>query len=738
MTGHRTAAVFPQGCTAADLWHRTSRHETAENVTTSPEPTRVPPPGRRQFLCLALIILAGLLAYSNSLDGSFHYDDQNAIIVSERGLQSLSPLSVWRANNHWRFVGFYTYALNYRFGGLTDLAGWHAMNIALHLGCAVLVYFFMLQVTALARQRAELLPLFAALLFATHPLCSEPVNYIQARLMPLLTGFALGACLCLGVALTRQGWQRVAAAAGVLLCTLLACLTKEVSVLFVPAALGLYAVFGLRDRLAAMPARRKRQLAAGAGVLLVLAAVLLAWVGKNCFVITVDWRKMLFGSGQDGMHGGAAYSYFAYVLTQILVFWRYVFLLLPAAARLSVDHAVPLLRLGETADLLTALVAAGSFVGMTVLALWRLRTRPLPAFLFLWAVVALAPYMVVASSAQLMVEYKAYPAVVGLCGLVALGIGSAVLRLAGERGPVVLRLLAALVTVACIQQTRLRNLDWENDLTLWDHEVRLTPQRMTPYWARGVGHETTGNLEAAFRDYTQAIALAPKHPKAYYNRGLLQLRFKRLDEALADLHQAIALTRGNELSTSVEARYRARALIHQARNAMPEALADVNRALEIMPGSAESLLIRAGIHEVLGDTAAALRDYDKAIESNPSYVDALFNRGTVWLKHGKLDAAIADFSRAAVLSPQRADVFINRGSAYLKQGKVPQALADFDHGLALDPRHAGGYLNRALARLVTGNTQAAHADAESCRRFGGDIAEFKRLQELMRAAAPGP
>jgi len=61
------------------------------------------------------------------------------------------------------------------------------------------------------------------------------------------------------------------------------------------------------------------------------------------------------------------------------------------------------------------------------------------------------------------------------------------------------------------------------------------------------------------------------------------------------------------------------------------------------------------------------------------------------------------------------------------------AIADLDRGLALDPASAGAYLKPGHRRpAARGNLEQALSDAEMCRRLGGDITEFRRLQQALR------
>jgi hypothetical protein len=96
---------------------------------------------------LLLIILLGLIIYSNSISSSFHFDDQENI-VHNPNLKDIRkiPLLFYRTpqdhSSPSRGLVGSTFALNYYLGGLEE-EGYHWVNLSLHLLNGILVYFFM-------------------------------------------------------------------------------------------------------------------------------------------------------------------------------------------------------------------------------------------------------------------------------------------------------------------------------------------------------------------------------------------------------------------------------------------------------------------------------------------------------------------------------------------------------------------------------------------------------------------
>src|SRR5262249_12444158 len=78
-----------------------------------------------------------------------------------------------------------TFALNYRWGG-HDPAGYHVVDLVLHVLCAVMLAVVVamtlrLPYFGLSGQEARALAAVAALVWAGHPLASEAVVYVSPR-----------------------------------------------------------------------------------------------------------------------------------------------------------------------------------------------------------------------------------------------------------------------------------------------------------------------------------------------------------------------------------------------------------------------------------------------------------------------------------------------------------------------------------------------------------------------------
>ena len=148
------------------------------------------------FSILCTVVL-GVIIYSNTFRNSFHFDDYPQI-VDNPAIRNVSDLyTIWKGYPG-RFLAYLSFALNYHWGGL-DVKGYHLVSLGLHLGCSLLVWLLTLLTFRLPVLQDEKITRHAlgiafctALIFVSHPVQTQPVNYIFQRSVLLAAFFYLG------------------------------------------------------------------------------------------------------------------------------------------------------------------------------------------------------------------------------------------------------------------------------------------------------------------------------------------------------------------------------------------------------------------------------------------------------------------------------------------------------------------------------------------------------------------
>src|ERR1700681_3616220 len=135
----------------------------------------------------AVIVIAGCLAYSNSLFGPFVFDDTLSIVENPQIRQWWRLGSVLFPDRELPVAGRplvnVSFAINYAIGGL-GTSGYHSVNVGFHLLCGLLIFGVVRRTLELPGLKKRFGPwsthlaFGVALLWTLHPLNSEAVTYV--------------------------------------------------------------------------------------------------------------------------------------------------------------------------------------------------------------------------------------------------------------------------------------------------------------------------------------------------------------------------------------------------------------------------------------------------------------------------------------------------------------------------------------------------------------------------------
>src|SRR5579862_223490 len=152
---------------------------------SSPAQSAPVQPARARLLTIAplVIVLAGAIAYANSLKGPLIFDDYRSI-VGNTTIHEVSWATLLHPQRQTPVAGRplanLSLALNYAAGG-QEVETYHLWNIAVHI-LAALALFGILRRTAIWPEADERtrdhVALFCALAWLLHPLNTDAVDYI--------------------------------------------------------------------------------------------------------------------------------------------------------------------------------------------------------------------------------------------------------------------------------------------------------------------------------------------------------------------------------------------------------------------------------------------------------------------------------------------------------------------------------------------------------------------------------
>jgi hypothetical protein len=434
-----------------------------------------------------LLIVAACAAYANSFAGAFQFDDFN-VILREATAQSVPAW--WDSQPGIRPLLKLSYALNNSVLALdreTGLGLFHLVNLLLHLGNAVLVYFVLVRLTHRADvvfRDQRLAAFLAAAVFALHPAQTEAVTYLSGRSTALAAFFALLSIL-LWMRGAETGDRRdlyvrspLALAAG-LLC-------KEY-VVVVPVALLLVARLQTHQPHWLRTAARESAVH-WALVLVALLAALAVPRYRELLAASLDARSVA-----DNL-----------VLQAQGIVWQ-----AGQLVRFDRLNADPMLSTAVVFDAATLGAVAAVLVALAV-GLVALRYRPVLAFSILWFFVWLAPTNSVLPRLDLVNDRQLYVALIGP----AFGAARLLLRLTPR---VVQWPLVPLIVLGLAYATHVRNQVYANEVTFWADVARKSPHNARAFSNLGHAFALECRKADAEEAFKVALALDPQLYQAAVN-----------------------------------------------------------------------------------------------------------------------------------------------------------------------------------------------------------------------------
>ncbi len=626
-----------------------------------------PGPAWPRLLQAAVIVFAGWFCFSPALHGAWLWDDALEVArnANLRGLAGLERIWLGTMNLDYLPVKSTVQWLGWQVWG-AHVFGYHALNLALHVAGALLLW-------RLLRRLGVRLAWLGGLLFVVHPLTVESVAWISELKNTLSLPFLLLAMIAwVDYDEARTGAPAGSAPAGhyrrCLLWFVLALLSKSSGVML-PVVLLLYA---WTKRGTVTPADAE----AAAPFFLLSAARGL---------VTILFQQHWLSHGSTAAQGGLLSRIEAAGLALEFYFAKAVWPagLLPIYPRWPVDPPT----LGRFLPWLGfAIVLAGVWLAPDR---WR---RPLFLGLGFFAInlLPILGFVPLAYPQDSWVsDHLAYLSLVGAAGLAA---GALDRGFAAARGARRAALAAGvfLAVTACAAASRHYAAQFINEDALWTYTAQREPGSAPVERNLGVALQHSGRLPEAIAAFTEAAQIDPESALIQYDLGNALLQANRMPEAIARYRNALWL------QPEYPEAHDNLGIALQARGQLPEAIAQFEIALQEAP--------RADIHYNLG---CALLRAGRAREAVAQYLAARpqmggnpqlhYNLGLAYLQSAQYPEAIAEYAVTLRMMPASAEAHNNLGNALLQSGQVTEAIIQYEEALRLNPQLAGAQRDLQLA-----------------------------------------
>ncbi len=568
------------------------------------------PNNRRILLAAGALSVVTILVYLNSFSGRFVFDDLHSIQTNPH-IKRLWPwreafAAPIRSPVRDRPVINLTLSLNYAWGRYNPF-GYHALNLAIHLGAALLLLGVARRTFLTERLKTRYgessLPLAfsIALLWAVHPLQTESVTYISQRSESLMGFFYLGLIYCLirgSTASRKFGWYLTAFVFSALgMGTKATMVTAPLTALFY-------------DRI--FLCRTWKEVGLKRGRLYVALAA--TWLILGGLVATTPYPEITSHTplGYARSQPGIILHYLR------LVFWPH---------RLCLDYGWPVAQ-----NLEEILPAAVCLLGLLWLTAWALARKPALGFLGLWFFLILSPTSSFLPLEDLAFEHRIYlPLAAVVTALVIAVYHLLCLIFPRQKTPrtILGAVLLSIPTVLFGAVTLDRNEDYRTPVSIWAEVLALRPDNPRACNNLGNSFLADGRHEEAAQAYEAAIRLQPDWWEVYNNLGVVRYLQGKVEEATALYRKSLRIEPEN-----AEAYYNL-GIVLAGKGEIDAAVSHYRQALRVRPDYADAHNNLANLFARSGKPGEAVKHYRQALRADPDYLEARLNLAATLTRLGR-------------------------------------------------------------------------------------------------------
>ena len=507
---------------------------------------------------------------------------------------------------YWHPLTWMSHMLTFQLFGLKS-GMHHLINLFLHISNTLLLFFVLKRMTGALWQSA-----FVAAVFAIHPLNVESVAWASERKNVLSTFFWMLTILTYVRYTERPNFHRYLL---ILFVFVLGLMSKPILVTL-PFVLLLLDYWPLcRFNSAHLYCAKhkpcksiKTDFPRFNGLRLVLEKIPLFILSAMCIYfssLSVQHFKIVISTVSVPMKlriSNALVSYLSYITKMI---WP---------QNLTVYYPYP-----KAVPLWEVLIAVLFLTYVTFLAFRRVTAKPYFAVGWLWYIGTLIPAigLIQAGLWPAMADRFAYVPLIGLFMCIAWGVPDFVGRWRYRKVGFI-AISTAIVSILMVM-TWLQLRHWQNGITLFTHNLSVTPNNGLAHKELGNSFEQQGDLDKAIFHYSKALQINPNCAEVHNNLGYILARQKHYKGAIDHY----------------------------------------NAALRIKPSYAEAHnnLGTALIQE--GNEKEGIYHYYKALKSNPSYAGPYYNLAKIYINRNKIEKGILLYKKALELNPEMPQVLYN-------------------------------------------------------------------------------
>ena len=573
---------------------------------------------------LFLIIASTVLVYANSLSGAFVFDDTKQI-AGNPALRSWSNIARAFTSDVWAFQRgtltkdipppyyrplFTAYlTINYHLFGLWE-PGWHLMNLLVHTGATVAIYFLLKRLSD-----DRVIAAIAALIFGLHPAHVESVSWISGIPDPLAALFFVPSLIWY-VRYRTEGEKKFLVAS--VIAYGLSALCKET-----PLALPL--VFIAWEFARAQPKRSfNTKMRETIPQLIPYALMAGAYLGLRFSVLgRISWKHPFMAQVPD-------YAIWMTVPYVVVSYFRHLI----APFYLSLIYGTSFVTSATDPRFLVPTV-----ILLFVAVLLGVYRKKLSGDLWIALALIVAPLLPVLNLRVFHFEYIVqdrylYLPSIGFCYLVAC------LIMRWSRRPQLAAILAGAIVIAFGASTIAQNRVWHDAVALWQRAVYYSPASWSTHYNLGLAYLNLRQNDAALAQLAEAKRLSPREPTVLNNFALAQNAVGQKAEAIATVKQALAID-----PTLLEAHNNLGAFLFD-QGSYADAQREFSAVLARDPSSVSARFNLGRTLAAMGQQTAAIKTFEEVLQLTPNDAEAHYQLGLSYAASGRMNDAVSEIQRA--------------------------------------------------------------------------------------------
>jgi tetratricopeptide (TPR) repeat protein len=527
------------------------------------------------------IIFIGIIVYANMLFNGFVWDDINYIINNPQiHTLSISTLfnsfreSLFNTGGQYRpFTAIYFLISHAIFGNVSFF--YHILQLFLHIINTILLFILFIKFFS------KKISLFSSIIFLIHPVQTEAVSYIAASGSPLFFLFGITALL-IGIN-NKTSIQKFIIILSLLLFSMLA---RETGILFILLLIFYKMLFN------------KKQLVKYfiLSLLTLLIYILIRTIIGGIYLEKLDLALI------------ANLSLVERLINIPEIFYYYIkTFFIPII--LSVDQQWTVQKITISNFYFPLLIDLLFLIGICILGFYtRLKRNTLfLTFLFflVWFVIGIALHLQIFPLDFTVSDRWFYFPIIGLLGIIA----SAFQILEAHFKKLYIPVIAIALIVICLFSTRtiIRNTNWQNQLTLFTHDIKLQ-DNFDSQNNLGSAYTLSGNPRQALIHYQKSVNLLPNDTNLF-NLGYTYQQLGDLQNAKKNYLKVL----DNKKSRSIPKSYAFQSLGFMFLESNPKIAKEyATQGLQEFPNDGSLYSILAISNYKLNDRADALSAAEKA------------------------------------------------------------------------------------------------------------------------------